>query len=149
METLKYKVIDNEKQYFDYCNILERLIFGQCKSQRIEDEINLLRVLIEKYDTDHTSFEQLDPIQVLKSFMEDHKLKAKDLAEMLGITKGLVSNILNYKKGLSKESIRILADHFKVNQEAFNRHYILSGLLKPSIEKKITALNTGKLKMAG
>ena len=146
METLKYKVINSDKQYFDYCNKLEKLVFGK-RSKSINDEIDLLTLLIEKYDDEHNTFEELDPVELLKSFMDDHKLKAKDLTEMLGISKGLVSNILNYKKGLSKESIRILADHFKVSQEAFNRPYILKGLLQS--KKKTTTLHTRKLKMAG
>ena len=55
----------------------------------------------------------------------DKKMKAKDLVEILGVSKGLVSDILNYKKGLSKEIIRILSAHFKISQEAFNRPYKL------------------------
>lgn len=57
--------------------------------------------------------------------MHDHKLKAKDLTEILGVSKGLVSDILNYKKGLSKDIIRLLSAYFKVSQEAFNRPYRL------------------------
>jgi len=41
------------------------------------------------------------------------------------VSKGLVSDILNYKKGLSKEIIRKLSDTFKLSQETFNRHYDL------------------------
>jgi HTH-type transcriptional regulator/antitoxin HigA len=36
-----------------------------------------------------------------------------------------MSEILHYRKGLSKEIIRKLADRFKVRQEAFNRPYKL------------------------
>lgn len=147
METLKYKVIETDEQYFDYCNKLEDLVFVN-RTDAIEDEIDLLTLLIEKYDDDHNTFEKLDPVEMLKSFMDDHKMKAKDVAELLGISKGLVSNILNYKKGLSKESIRILAARFKVNQEAFNRPYILKGLLQPG-DKKPNELVTRKFKMAG
>ena len=57
--------------------------------------------------------------------MNDHGIKAKDLAILLNVSKGYVSDILNYKKGLSKDTIRILADHFKMAQEAFNRPYRL------------------------
>jgi HTH-type transcriptional regulator/antitoxin HigA len=46
-----------------------------------------------------------------------------ELMQILGLSKGAVSQILSYKKGLSKEVIRKLADTFKVSQEAFNRHY--------------------------
>ncbi len=57
--------------------------------------------------------------------MTEKKLKAKDLAQILNVSKGLISDILNYKKGLSKEIIRSLSDYFKVSQEAFNRPYDL------------------------
>lgn len=57
--------------------------------------------------------------------MEEKNLKAKDLADILKVSKGLVSDILNYKKGLSKEIIRSLSKYFKVSQEAFNRFYDL------------------------
>ena len=126
MAELKYKVIDTEVQYFDYCNILEQLVFGD-RTPEIEDEIRLVTLLIEKWDADHIIINDLNPIELLKSLMTDHKLKAVDVAGILGISKGLVSNILNYKKGLSKDNIRILAAHFKVTQDAFNQPYILIG----------------------
>jgi len=52
-------------------------------------------------------------------------MKSKDLVTLLNVSKGYVSDILNYKKGLSKEVIRKLATHFKVSQEMFNRAYDL------------------------
>ena len=57
--------------------------------------------------------------------MKDHKLKAIDIAKLLNVSEGLVSDMLKYKKGFSKESIRILADRFKMRQEAFNKPYEL------------------------
>jgi HTH-type transcriptional regulator/antitoxin HigA len=98
---------------------------------RYQDEIELLNLLIDKWDQEHgtISEREMDPIELLQNLMENHHLKAKDLAEILGLTKGTVSKILSYQKGLSKKSIRILADHFKVRQEAFNRPYSLRGQL--------------------
>jgi len=57
--------------------------------------------------------------------MAEHHLKPHQLTDILHVSKGYISDILNYKKGLSKEVIRKLADHFKVRQEAFNRPYDL------------------------
>ncbi len=125
METLKYKVITNKSQYKEYCNLLEQLVFLDSKDRNTKDEIALLTLLIEKWDAEHIPFTELDPIQLLHSFIKDHKLKAKDLVSVLGISKGYVSDILHYKKGLSKEVIRKLADYFKVSQDAFNRPYKL------------------------
>jgi len=125
METLKYKVITSLNQYKEYCNVLEQLIFSGSNDQNTKDEIALLTLLIEKWDAEHISSSELDPIQLLHSFIKDHNLKAKDLVNILEISKGYVSDILNYKKGLSKEVIRKLANYFKVSQEAFNRPYKL------------------------
>jgi len=123
MSTLKYTIIKTKKQYNEYCHILEDLTFTDEKEY--EDEIDLLTLLIEKWDIEHNSFENVDPIALIKSLMEANNLKAKDLVEILGLSKGTVSKILNYQKGLSKETIRKLSNYFKVSQEAFNRPYKL------------------------
>lgn len=125
MATLKYKVITSKAQYKEYSNILEQLVFSGSKDRNSKDEIALLTLLIEKWDAEHNSFDELEPIELLHSLIDDHKLKAKDLVDILEISKGYISDILNYKKGLSKEVIRKLADYFKVSQEAFNRPYKL------------------------
>ena len=125
MEILKYKVISTKTQYIDYCKKLETLVFAQVKNKNLNDEIALLTLLIEKWDSEHTTFNELDPVQLLTSFMNSHNIKAKDLVTLLGISKSYVSEILNYKKGFSKSIIRALSSYFKVSQEAFNRPYDL------------------------
>lgn len=121
---IKYTVIKNKDQYNEYCDQLERLL-SEDYTEQVQDEVDLLRLLIEKYDEDNNTFQETDPITMLRSFMEDHHIKSQDLTTILGISKGYVSDILNYKKGLSKEVIRKLAEYFKVRQEAFNRPYKL------------------------
>jgi len=125
MEILKYKLIKNKEQYKEYCNQLEQLVFSSSKTKEVNDEVDLLTLLIEKWDNEHNTFRELDPIKLLRSLMDEKKMKAKDLVDILQISKGYVSDILNYKKGLSKEVIRKLAEHFKVSQEAFNKPYKL------------------------
>jgi HTH-type transcriptional regulator/antitoxin HigA len=125
MSQLKYKIISTKKQYKAYCNILEGLVFLDNKNKNIEEEIDLLTLLIETYDKQHNTFNDLDPVQLIHSLMKDRQMKPKDLVEVLQISKGYVSDILNYKKGVSKEVIRNLAEYFKVNQEAFNKPYKL------------------------
>ena len=121
METLKYTIIKTKEQYNDYCESLEGLVC--LESDNTIDEVELLTLLIEKWDKEHNSLMDLNPIEMLKSLMTNHNLKSKDLVEILGLSKGTVSKILNYHKGLSKETIRKLADYFKLSQEAFNRPY--------------------------
>lgn len=123
METLKYTVIKDVKQYIMYCDILEELILNDNRATK--DEIELLTLLIEKWDNEHSTFDESDPIQLIKALMDEHDLKAKDLVEILNLSKGTISKILNYHKGLSKDTIRKLSDYFKLSQEAFNRPYKL------------------------
>ena len=123
MKTLKYTLIKTKTQYFEYCDILEDWVFKEDHTN--EDEIELLELLIEKWDRDHNNFNEPDPVELLKSLMADHGLKPKDLVEILGLSKGTISKILNYQKGFSKETIRKLSAHFKLYQEAFNRPYPL------------------------
>lgn len=126
METtkLKYTIIRSRDQYDTYCRCLEELL-GTNIDEAVQDEIDLLTLLIETYDEAHNSFTELDPVALLRSFMAEHHLRPQQLVELLGVSKGYVSDILNYKKGLSKDVIRKLATHFKVRQEAFNRPYKL------------------------
>jgi len=121
---MKYKVIKDREQYNQYCESLEQLLASEVDAE-VQDEIDLLTLLIETYDASHHAFTSIDPITLLRSFMTDHHLKPHHLVELLGVSKGYVSDILNYKKGLSKEVIRKLAGHFKVRQEAFNKPYPL------------------------
>ena len=123
MKTLKYPVIKSEKQYKMYCDSLEYLLEGENSSKDSKEEIELLTLLIETWDSEHSTLTEVDPIKLLHSLMHDRKMKAKDLVDILGVSKGLVSDILNYKKGMSKEIIRSLSAYFKVSQEAFNRPY--------------------------
>ena len=141
MENLKYKIIKTESQYYDYCKILESLVFESNKSKGMEDEIDLLTLLIEKWDGDYAIMSQLDPIALIKSLMKDHKLRSKNLAEILNVSEGLVSDILNNKKGLSKETIRILSDKFKLNQDALNKPYQLNSAYNARL-KDASAMNT-------
>ena len=124
METIKYKIIKTEEQYWQYCNLLETLL-DQNNNEEQEEEIELLTFLIEKWDEEHSTLHQSNPVEILKYLMDENKLKAKDLAATLGFGKSVISEILNYKKGFSKEIIRKLAERFKVKQEAFNRPYQL------------------------
>jgi HTH-type transcriptional regulator/antitoxin HigA len=115
---------------------LETLVESNKKTKAIQDEIELLYLLIEKYDAEHNSFGNADPIELLKYLMSDHQMKAVDLAALLNVSEGLVSDMLNYKKGLSKDTIRILSQKFKMSQEAFNRPYKLKSLLRQKTTKR-------------
>ncbi len=148
MSPLKYKIIKSVEQYKQYCSALENTVASSTKSKNVIDEIELLTLLIEKWDTENTSFNAADPVEVLHLLMKEHGLKAKDLVIILGVSKGLISDILNYKKGLSKEIIRLLSQQFKVSQEAFNRPYKLINSANPHMRDASVMHTTKKIELA-
>lgn len=123
-----YTIIRTNEQYMVYCNDLEKMTskYKVIQSNDLLDMIDTITLLIERYDEENSHLNEIDPIQLLKSLMDDNNLKQKDLASLLHVSKGHLSDILNYKKGLSKNIIRILSDRFKVRQSAFNKSYKLS-----------------------
>ncbi|MFN8256062.1 MAG: hypothetical protein U0W24_10265 [Bacteroidales bacterium] len=123
METIKYTIIKSRNQYDEYCTMLEKLIDNE--NAGVQDEVELLNLLISKWDMEHNSFADLDPVELIKALMNENNLKAVDLCGILILSKGSVSKILNYQKGLSKVTIRRLSDYFKVSQDLFNRPYKL------------------------
>lgn len=125
MSDLKYTVIKNDEQYYEYCERLEELVSSGLESENAVDEYELLYLLIKTWDDQHHLAPELDPVQLIKSLMQDHKLSQNDLAKIAEVGKSYISEILNYKKRMSKDVIRNIANHFKIQQEALNKHYRL------------------------
>jgi HTH-type transcriptional regulator/antitoxin HigA len=117
---MKYTIIKSKKQYFEYCSRIELLGEIKKKSKDITNEIELLQLLIDKYDSEQLNSNPIPPHELLKGLMLEHNMKGIDLAQLLQVSPGLVSDMLNGKKALSKNSIRILSEYFRVKQEAFN-----------------------------
>lgn len=141
MQEQGYRIIRNEKQYYKYCDILEKLVAKAPKDN--EDDIELLTLLIEKYDEEHMPSKDINPIELIEIFMKEHEMKANDLAALLNVNKSTVSRILNYQKGLSKRSIRIIANHFAISQEALNKPYKLKNKINHKF-RNASLMNTKK-----
>lgn len=127
MNTLSYKVIKSDKQYFEYAKRLEELVINGLDTQEDIDEYELLYLLIRTWDNEHRFGSEMDPVQLIKSIMDEHGLAQNDLAQIAKVGKSYISEIMNYKKRMSKKVIRNIANHFKIQQEALNKHYRLEG----------------------
>ena len=72
------------------------------------DELEVLALLIEKYEEKVWAISEPDPIEAIKVRMEQMHLKQKDLVPYIG-NKSKVSEVLNRKVGLSLGMITSLA----------------------------------------
>ena len=128
---MKYKKIHSISLYNEYCDIHEKLM--RENHEVFRDEIELLEVLIEDYDRrmNTEKMSKLNPVELLKTLIHNASISQNELAQDLGISRQLLSDILNYRRNISKNLVIKLADHFAMSQEAFSRTYDL----RPSPKK--------------
>ncbi len=112
------------KTELDYEKSLERLeiIFDAKKGTSEGDELEILSILIEKYEKEKYPIEMPDPIEAIKFRMEQLGMKQKDLAEVVGF-KSRVSEILNRKRKLTIEMIRNLSQKLNIPSEVLIQNY--------------------------
>ncbi|MEX0719950.1 MAG: helix-turn-helix domain-containing protein [Balneolaceae bacterium] len=123
MKNLEYTKIKTQEQYDRYCDILKDFLFNENENTDKIDHIELLTLLIETWDQEKFNDGEYDPVKLLVSLMDDHGLKQKDIAKICNVGTSFVSEIINYKKYISKNIVRKLADYFKISQESLNKAY--------------------------
>lgn len=108
----------------DYDQALQRLelIFDAEKGTKEGDELEVLGILIEKYEDDYFPIDLPDPIEAIKFRMEQMDYSQNDLAKVIGL-KSRASEILNKKRKLSLEMIRNLHSIMKIPTEVLIQSY--------------------------
>src|SRR5690606_35200607 len=109
---MKIKPIKTKKDYEFAMQRLEK-IFDAKPGTPDGDELEVLGILIEKYENDHYPIDFPDPIEAIKFRMEQLGYSQNDLAEVVGL-KSRASEILNKKRKLSLEMIRQLHNHLNI-----------------------------------
>lgn len=96
----------------DYDTALERIDELMDLSPEIgtpeSDELEILVMLVDKYEETHWKIEEPDPIEAIKVRMAQRSLERKDLEPYIG-SKGKVADVLNGKTGLSLSMIAKLS----------------------------------------
>ncbi|WP_310587953.1 MULTISPECIES: transcriptional regulator [Dyadobacter] len=106
MKHMELKLIETEKEYNNAIARIDEL-FDAPQASKEAKELDLLVLLVNKYEQENFPIEEPDPIEYIKIRMEEMGLKATDLVPYMG-NKGNVSRVLNRKRGLSIEMIRNL-----------------------------------------
>jgi HTH-type transcriptional regulator / antitoxin HigA len=99
----------------DYNEALEKLevIFDAKSGTPQGDELEILTILIDKFEKDNFPIDLPDPIEAVKFRMDQLNMKQKDLAKTIGF-KSRVSEVLNKKRKLTLEMIRKLHEQLNI-----------------------------------
>ena len=112
-------VIHNEREYDRAVERLNALLdeIGANERHPLYDLLDTLGTLIAAYEDEHYPIRDVDGVEMLKFFMEEHSLTQSDLPEVG--SQGVVSEILNGKRELNMRQVRALAKRFHVPPAMF------------------------------
>lgn len=112
------RLIRNEDELQRYTDEMFAL---ESKEDMTEEElqaIELLSLLIEKYEAEHYPLPATSPVEVLRFLMEQHHMSQRDLVPVLG-SDSLVSRILSGQRNLTVDHMHALAERFHVPASVF------------------------------
>ncbi len=81
------------------------------------DELDILMLLVEKYEDEHFAIPTSDPVEAIKFLMEQNSLSRKDLEPYIGAS-GRVSEVLSRKRTLTLAMIKKLHAGLKIPYES-------------------------------
>lgn len=112
-------VIESEEENDRMLAVVEKLMDkGENLSPEEEKLLKLFVKLVEDFEKRYYHPEEAAPLEVLQHLMEARGVKQNHLWEVFG-SKGIASEVLNGKRGISKTQARSLANYFHVSADLF------------------------------
>jgi len=118
---LKYqqKLIKTEEENEQALSIIEDLMHKSNRTPEEDELYQLLVVLVEKFEREYYLNAKIsNPHSVLLFLMEQKGIKQNDLVGIIG-SKGVVSEVVNGKRSITKTQAEALADFFGISVELF------------------------------
>ena len=115
------KIIKKESEYKKALTKMEKLFNAKPNTPK-GDELELLSLLIEKYEQEKYPIDMPDPIEAIKFRMEQMGYTQNDLAKIIGL-KSRASEILNRKRPLTLEMIRNLHEKMNIPTQVLMQAY--------------------------
>jgi HTH-type transcriptional regulator/antitoxin HigA len=115
------KILKTEQEYSAACERIYELMHStenDIDPDSLEgEEIEILSLLVEKYEQEHYQLDVPDPIEAIKFRMEQMNLKQQDVAPLFG-GKTRVSEVLNGKRTLTLKMITLLNRYLGIPLES-------------------------------
>ena len=112
------KVITTEAEYDQALETVEKLMADQQRTPEQTAILQLLVTLIEEFETKHYPIEPSSPHAMLEHLMDARGIKQSDLVGIIG-SKGVVSEVVNRKRAISKAQAKALGEFFNVSPGLF------------------------------
>jgi len=113
-------VIHNDAELEAYTEALFRLTALESPSTPEVEAIDLLTLLVERYEREHYPIPAADPVSVVRFLIEQQSLTQRDLIPQFG-SESAVSMFLSGERKLTVEQIRSLSTRFNLLADVFIR----------------------------
>jgi HTH-type transcriptional regulator/antitoxin HigA len=110
--------IETEEEYERVLKIAEELTFKKNRTTEEKALHKLLVILVEAYETENYPIEESAPHEILQHIMESSGTRQIDLVGIIG-SSGVVSEVVNGKRAISKAQAKALSEYFKVSSSLF------------------------------
>ena len=110
--------IASERQHEEYLSVHDKLASKENATREEEKYAEVLMALIKAYEEDHHPIPDASPAEVLRALMDANDLRQKDLVQIFG-SESIVSEVLNKKRGLTKNHIVRLSKRFRISPAVF------------------------------
>jgi HTH-type transcriptional regulator / antitoxin HigA len=111
-------VIETEAEYDRALAVAEQLTFAKNLTLEQRALYKLLVMLIEAYEAEHYPMGKSTPHEILQHIMESSGTRQSDLVGIIG-SSGVVSEVVNGQRSISKAQAKALGDYFKVLPSLF------------------------------
>jgi|JI8StandDraft_1071087.scaffolds.fasta_scaffold200790_2 HTH-type transcriptional regulator/antitoxin HigA len=115
------KPIKNQKDYLDALNTIDKL-WDSKKNSPEYDKLDILITLVDAYENKIFPIEDPDPIEALKSVMDDLNMKSVDLGNLIG-GRSRATEILNRKRKLTLDMIRKINQNLGIPTDILIKEY--------------------------
>jgi HTH-type transcriptional regulator/antitoxin HigA len=112
------RLIQSDEELAQYTEELFALTTKSDLEPAEEQAVELLTLLIERYETDQYPVPEADPVEVLRFLLDQNGLSQRDIASELG-SETTVSLVLARKRQLTREHIARLSERFHVSPSVF------------------------------
>jgi len=112
------RLIHSDEELAAYTDALFRLTAKRHPTREEEEAIELLTLLIERYEAERYPVPDADPVEVLRFLLRQNGLTQRDIAAELG-SESTVSLVLSGKRRLNRDHIARLSRRFHVSPSVF------------------------------
>ena len=112
------RIIETDEEYEEALCQVEKLTFTKDKNPEQIKLLKLLVLLVEDYENKTYPFEKPNPQEILQHLMESNHIRQSDLVGVIG-SSGVVSEVVNGKRSISKNQAKALARFFNVSADLF------------------------------